>query len=120
MGISIGIVGLGAFGPGFIRPFKEHAHVDRVALCDLDSTKLARWAKQFEIANAFFAADAVINVAKMKAHAFQRITGAVKNPFGFVVGLQKGLMHGRYTNAYNFAEMLIDLDNYLNTIHHLS
>ena len=76
-------------------------------------------AKQFEIANGVLAADAIVNVAKMKAHAFQRITGAVKNPFGCVVGFHKGLMHGRYTNAYNFAEMLIDLDNYLNVNFHI-
>lgn len=76
-------------------------------------------AKQFEIANAVFESDAILNVCKMKAHAFQRITGAVKNPFGCVVGFHKGLMHSRYTNAYNFAEMLIDLDNYLNVNFHI-
>ena len=76
-------------------------------------------AKQFEIANAVLDSDAIVNVAKMKAHAFQRITGAIKNPFGCIVGLEKGLMHGRYTNAHNFAEMIIDLDNYLNVNFHI-
>ncbi|QMS84776.1 DUF362 domain-containing protein [Candidatus Xianfuyuplasma coldseepsis] len=69
--------------------------------------------KQFEIANAVFDNDAIINVCKMKSHAFQRITGAVKNPFGCVVGFHKGLMHSRFTNPYNFAEMIVDLANYL-------
>ena len=69
--------------------------------------------KQFEIANAVLEHDVIVNVCKMKAHAFQRITGAVKNPFGCVVGFNKGLMHSRFTNPYNFAEMLIDLANYL-------
>ncbi len=75
--------------------------------------------KQFKIANAVFDNDAIINVAKMKSHALQRITGAVKNPFGCVVGLHKGMMHGRFTNAYNFAEMLVDLNNYLNVDFHI-
>ncbi len=69
--------------------------------------------KQFEIANGVLEADSIVNVCKMKAHAFQRITGAIKNPFGCVVGFHKGLMHSRFNNAYNFAEMIIDLDRYL-------
>ena len=75
--------------------------------------------KQFEIANAVLETDAIVNVAKMKAHALQRITGAVKNPFGCVVGYHKGLMHGRFSNAYNFAEMLIDLNLYLKVNLHI-
>jgi uncharacterized protein (DUF362 family)/NAD-dependent dihydropyrimidine dehydrogenase PreA subunit len=78
-----------------------------------------RVCKQFEIANAVLNHDAIINLCKMKAHAFQRITGAIKNPFGCVVGLHKGLMHSRYQNAFNFAEMLIDLDNYLGVDLHI-
>lgn len=35
MGISIGIVGCGRFAPGFIRLFRDHPLVDRVALCDI-------------------------------------------------------------------------------------
>ena len=64
----------------------------------------------FEIVNAVFETDAIINLPKMKSHALQRITGAVKNPFGTVVGFNKAKMHGRFQNAFNFAEMLIDLD----------
>jgi len=75
--------------------------------------------KQFEIANAVFDSDVIINVAKMKSHALQRITGAIKNPFGCVVGFHKGMMHGRFTNAYNFAEMLIDLNRYLQVDFHI-
>lgn len=75
--------------------------------------------KQFKIANAVLETDAIVNVAKMKAHALQRITGAIKNPFGCVVGHNKALMHGRFSNAYNFAEMLIDLNKYLNVNLHI-
>lgn len=95
-----------------------------VELADFSNGKTIHYpegivSKQFEIANAVFDNDAIINLAKMKSHALQRITGAVKNPFGCVVGYHKGLMHGRFTNAYNFAEMLIDLDNYLQVDFHI-
>ncbi len=75
--------------------------------------------KQFKIANAVLETDAIVNIAKMKSHALQRITGATKNPFGCVVGHNKALMHGRFSNAYNFAEMLIDLNKYLKVNLHI-
>ncbi len=75
--------------------------------------------KQFDIANGILETEAIINLPKMKAHALQRITGAIKNPFGAVVGYNKATMHSRYTNAYNFADMLIDLDQYLNVDLHI-
>lgn len=75
--------------------------------------------KQFDIVNAHFEADAIINLPKMKAHALQRITGAIKNPFGMVLGYNKATMHSRYTNAFIFAEMLIDLNNYLKVDLHI-
>jgi uncharacterized protein (DUF362 family)/NAD-dependent dihydropyrimidine dehydrogenase PreA subunit len=74
---------------------------------------------KLDIVNAVFEADAIINLPKMKSHALQRITGAIKNPFGCVVGFNKAKMHGRFQNAYNFAEMLIDLDLYLNIDLHI-
>lgn len=76
-------------------------------------------AKQFDIANAILETDAIINLPKMKSHALQRITGAIKNPFGAVIGFNKGAMHGRFNNAYNFAEMIIDLNNYLKVNLHI-
>jgi len=75
--------------------------------------------KQFDIVNAHFEADAIINLPKMKTHALQRITGAIKNPFGMVLGYNKATMHSRYTNAFIFSEMLIDLNKYLNVDLHI-
>lgn len=69
--------------------------------------------KQFDIVNAKFEVDAIINLPKMKTHALQRITGAIKNPFGMVLGYNKATMHSRFTNAFIFSEMLIDLNKYL-------
>jgi predicted dehydrogenase len=45
MGISIGLVGLGAFGAGFAKLFKSHPLVDRIALCDYELEKINKFAK---------------------------------------------------------------------------
>ena len=45
MGISIGLVGLGAFGSSFAPLFKAHPLVDRIALCDRVPERIERFAK---------------------------------------------------------------------------
>jgi predicted dehydrogenase len=45
MGISIGLVGLGAFGSCFAPLFKNHPLVDRIGLCDREASLLATFAK---------------------------------------------------------------------------
>src|SRR5699024_4117975 len=49
----------------------------------------------------------------MKTHALERVTGAVKNMYGCVCGLQKAKGHTLYPNAESFARMLIDLNQLL-------
>ena len=58
-------------------------------------------------------ADAVINVCKMKTHALERITGAVKNMYGCVYGLNKAKGHTVYPTADSFARMLVDLNRFI-------
>ncbi len=60
MSISVGVVGLGAFGPAFVNLFKMHPQVSRVALCDLDAGKLAARSKQFEIAELYHSLDDIL------------------------------------------------------------
>ncbi len=45
MGISIGLVGLGAFGRTFAPLFKAHPLVSRLGLCDLEPTRVAQFAQ---------------------------------------------------------------------------
>ena len=45
MGISLGLVGLGSFGSGFAELFKRHPAVDRIALCDREPERVARFAQ---------------------------------------------------------------------------
>lgn len=46
MGISVGVVGLGAFGSEFVKLFKHHPLVDRIALCDREPERVAGFAQQ--------------------------------------------------------------------------
>jgi predicted dehydrogenase len=45
MGISLGLVGLGSFGSEFAPLFKSHPLVDRIALCDREPERVARFAR---------------------------------------------------------------------------
>ncbi|MFP4056732.1 MAG: Gfo/Idh/MocA family protein [Candidatus Brocadiia bacterium] len=53
MGISVGIVGVGQFGTGFVRLFRDHPLVDRVALCDLEASRLSAAARRFGIEETY-------------------------------------------------------------------
>ena len=65
--------------------------------------------KSFHLANGIVEADAIVNLCKMKTHALERITGAVKNMYGCILGISKGAGHVAYPNSDRFAEMLADL-----------
>lgn len=65
--------------------------------------------KQFHIAEGLSEVDGVINLPKFKTHGLTRMTGAVKNLFGCVPGVQKAAFHSRLQNELQFAEMLVDL-----------
>lgn len=52
----------------------------------------------------------IINLCKMKTHQLERITGAVKNTFGCVYGINKAAFHAKFPNAETFAKMLADLN----------
>ena len=65
--------------------------------------------KQFQIAKGLTEVDGVINLPKFKTHALTRLTGAVKNLFGCLPGVQKSAFHARLTDERRFADMLVDL-----------
>ena len=58
--ISIGIVGVGSFGQCFVQLFRDHPYVSRIALCDLDSVRLASVAARFRIAETYAALDDIL------------------------------------------------------------
>lgn len=69
--------------------------------------------QEFVLCNGVCEADGIVNICKMKTHMLERITGAQKNIFGCVFGLNKGASHVKHPNALEFAKMLADLNNLL-------
>lgn len=65
--------------------------------------------KRFVLANGILASDGVVSLPKLKTHGLTRFTGAVKNQFGCVPGMQKSQFHMKLADPYDFATMLVDL-----------
>ena len=66
--------------------------------------------KKFMLCHEVKKADAVISLCKMKTHALENITGAVKNQYGCIYGSYKAAGHAMYPNSRVFADMLCDLN----------
>ena len=67
-------------------------------------------AKRFMLARDVLDAEALVSVCKMKTHALEHITGAVKNQYGCVQGFHKAKGHTLYSDPVSFARMLGDLN----------
>ena len=75
--------------------------------------------KKFQIAKALADVDGVINLPKFKTHALMRITGAVKNLFGCLPGVQKAGFHAQLPDEFSLGEMLVDLAELLSPRLHI-
>jgi uncharacterized protein (DUF362 family)/NAD-dependent dihydropyrimidine dehydrogenase PreA subunit len=64
---------------------------------------------RLDVLSDILQADGVINVAKLKTHTFMTFTGATKNLFGVVPGLNKPGYHGKLREPERFAGMLLDV-----------
>lgn len=65
--------------------------------------------RSFNLASYLSRVDGVISLAKLKTHNFTGLTGAVKNVFGLIPGLEKSEIHSRMLDINQFSEMLVDL-----------
>jgi uncharacterized protein (DUF362 family)/ferredoxin len=85
----------------------------RLALLDDDVTRVssdtARFYPSFNVGREVVDADVLVNLPKMKTHGFMLFTGAVKNLFGCIPGLEKAQFHVKAPDRADFAEMLVDL-----------
>ena len=63
--------------------------------------------------------DAVINFCKLKSHGMMGMTAAVKNLYGVIPGTYKSEYHFQHVEPMNFADMLVDLDEYVRPRLHL-
>ncbi len=70
-------------------------------------------AKRFPFTAYLSRADAVIDLCKLKTHGMMGLSCAVKNMFGVVPGTIKPEFHYRYPRAEEFADVLVDLYEYV-------
>ncbi len=69
--------------------------------------------RRLSVAEPFLDADYLIDLAKWKTHGMLGFSGAVKNLFGAVPGLQKPELHCRFPDKEDFSQMLVDLCAFL-------
>ena len=65
--------------------------------------------KNIEILKPLLDADIIINLPKLKSHGMMTYTGAVKNMFGAIPGIQKADYHFKLAKYDHFANGLIDI-----------
>lgn len=63
----------------------------------------------FTIGQAVATTDVLITLPKFKTHGFMMFTGAVKNLFGCIPGLEKAQYHLKVPDRDDFGNMLVDL-----------
>lgn len=68
--------------------------------------------KNFTYTEYLDEADAIIDFCKLKSHGMLGMSAAVKNLFGTIPGLKKPEVHYKFQNDAEFADMLIDLNEY--------
>ncbi len=70
--------------------------------------------KKVRILKKLADSDVIINLPKMKTHSLTFITGAVKNMFGAIPGIEKTSYHSRFKDIEDFSKALIDILNTTN------
>ena len=63
----------------------------------------------FQVSKAMVDVDVMINLPKLKTHSLAYMTGAQKNLFGFIFGLNKAGWHVKASNPLEFGEAINDL-----------
>ncbi|MGL4986548.1 MAG: DUF362 domain-containing protein [Treponemataceae bacterium] len=66
--------------------------------------------KTVQFAQIFSEVDVIVSIAKLKTHQMLAYTGAMKNLFGLVVGLQKAQSHFRFSKTQDFAAFITDIN----------
>ena len=110
----------------FTAPFVEHVYhvcgLEAVEACggrlnrDFSTVEIeypaARAAKTFSATAWLRDCDAIISFCKLKSHGMMGLSCAAKNLFGTIPGTQKPEYHFRFPDYAQFADMLLDLDDY--------
>lgn len=69
--------------------------------------------KSFELCSWLDGCDEIISFSKLKSHGLMGMTAAVKNIYGVVPGTVKSEYHFRYADPMAFADMLVDLNEFI-------
>jgi uncharacterized protein (DUF362 family)/Pyruvate/2-oxoacid:ferredoxin oxidoreductase delta subunit len=69
--------------------------------------------KQFFPAEIVCESDVIISIPKLKTHEMMYYTGAMKNLFGTIPGLNKSRFHFNFPEKDDFATMIVDLNGAL-------
>lgn len=73
----------------------------------------AEKAKNFHMITPVYEADVIVDLCKLKTHSLTTLSGAVKNLFGIIPGVEKFEMHSTYPKIDDFSAMLVDLAEYV-------
>ncbi len=65
--------------------------------------------EEVSVSRRVLEADVVISVPKFKTHTYTRITGAVKNSYGYLVGGDKARLHLEYPGFNSFSEIVTEV-----------
>ena len=76
----------------------------------------AKLLNNLKLVKSFTEVDYVVSCAKLKTHTMMTYTGAVKNLFGMIPGVTKADYHFKMNDPDNFANMLIDVCDYVKPI----
>lgn len=66
-------------------------------------------ATRVNVSREVLEADVLISLPKFKTHTFTKMTGAIKNSFGFIVGGDKARLHLEFPDYKPFSEILVDV-----------
>jgi len=76
--------------------------------------------KRFDYTGWLDGGECIINFCKLKSHGMMGLSCAVKNLFGAIPGLTKPAYHYLYPSYSDFADMLIDLNEYFRPVLNLA
>ena len=80
---------------------------------DISSVQLAapdaKQSKMFEVIKPIAEAEVIVSLSKLKTHTLTQLSGATKNFFGVIAGLEKVEMHARFKDYDDFFSMIVDL-----------
>ncbi len=76
-------------------------------------------AKRFTYTGWLDGCDAIINFCKLKSHGMMSLSAAAKNLFGTIPGTMKPEYHYRFPNPNDFADMIVDIDEFWKPVLHI-